>query len=274
MPSVSILVRSWNVFHGNTQPPRRENRLEQMVRLVTEDRPDVVCLQELPPWALERLGEWSGMIVFGAVAQRPSIGPLPSTPHLGRRITQIDPARFRSLFAGQANAILVSPELRPHGGPTLVLNARAFRRAQARWLRLPLVARLAWANERRVCHAVRIRLPDGRGALVANLHATMYRPDERLADAEVLRAAVFADALAAPEDICILAGDFNVRTDRSWTIPELHRPEWGFAGGGPRIDHVLVRGAAVTPNERWPDARRRRDGLLLSDHGPVDAHLG
>ena len=245
-----------------------------MVRLATEDGPDVVCLQELPPWALERLGEWSGMIVFGAVAPRPWIGPLPLTPQLGRRMPDVAAARLRSLFAGQANAILVSPELRPRGGPTLVLNTRAFRGAQARWLRLPLVARLAWANERRVCHAVRLELPGGRHALVANLHATMYRPDERLADAEVLRAAVFADALAAPEDVCVLAGDFNVRSGRSWTLAELARPEWGFGGGGPRIDHVLARGAPVTASERWPDERRRRDGLLLSDHGPVDARVG
>ena len=45
---MSLLVRTWNVFHGNASPPERHGFLEQMVRLATEDRPDVLCLQELP----------------------------------------------------------------------------------------------------------------------------------------------------------------------------------------------------------------------------------
>ena len=85
---------------------------------------------------------------------------------------------------------------------------------------------------------------------------------------------MFADALAAPEDVCVLAGDFNVRASRSWTFAEITGREWGFAGGGPWIDHVVARGAPVTPTRRWPDDRRRRDGLLLSDHAPVEATIG
>ena len=271
---MAFLVRSWNLFHGNTLPPRREHRLEEMVRLVTADEPRFVCLQEVPAWALERLGEWSGMQVFGAVAQPPRIGPLPSRPDVGRALTSLHHGLLRSAFDGQANAVLVAPELPVLRHETLVLNPLGFRRAQARWLDLPLLARLAWAKERRICHAVEAETRDGRRALVANLHATAYRADERLADAELLRAAVFADALARPADVCVLAGDFNVRASRSWTFREITRPEWGFAGGGGGIDHVLARGAPVSPATRWPDARRRRDGLLLSDHAPVEATVG
>ena len=41
-----------------------------MIELVTRDRPDVVCLQELPVWALGHLPSWSGMHAYTAVARR------------------------------------------------------------------------------------------------------------------------------------------------------------------------------------------------------------
>jgi endonuclease/exonuclease/phosphatase family metal-dependent hydrolase len=267
-----VLIRTWNVFHGRSHPPGRTLFLERMIRLVTEDRPDVLCLQEVPPWALERLGEWSGMTVFGEVAARPSIGPLPSTARLGRQLTALHPTRFRGAFAGQANAILLAPGLRALQRESIVLNTRAFRRAQARWLGLPLVDELYWAKERRVCQALRLRIRDGRVAAIANFHATGSR-DKRIPDAEVLRAAAFADALSGPSEICVLAGDFNVSAERSLTLRELSGPEWGFSGPGEGIDHVLVRGAEASEPERWPIAKRRVDGVVVSDHAPVDVRL-
>ena len=112
------------------------------------------------------------MHAFGAVAARPRVGPLPSTASLGRRLTKADPARLRSLFTGQANAILLARRHAGGAAGSAVLNSSRFRRVQARWLRLDLVTRLYWAKERRVVHAVRVRFADGRRALVANLHAT------------------------------------------------------------------------------------------------------
>jgi endonuclease/exonuclease/phosphatase family metal-dependent hydrolase len=271
---VGLLVRSWNLFHGNTLPPGRDARLAEMVALVSDDAPDVVCLQEVPIWALARLGEWSGMVALGDVAAPARLGPLPSTGEIGRRITEVHHGLFRSAFTGQANALLVSPRLRVLDRDTIVLNTGRFRRRQARWLELHPLARLAWAKERRICQAARLGRLEGGTLLVANLHATSYRPDERLADAEVLRAAVFADAVARPGETCVLAGDFNVRASRSWTLAELTRPEWGFSGAGPGIDHILVRGAPAEPTKPWPDRRRGRDGLLLSDHAPVEARVG
>jgi endonuclease/exonuclease/phosphatase family metal-dependent hydrolase len=73
--------------------------------------------------------------------------------------------------------------------------------------------------------------------------------------------------------VCVLAGDFNVRRRRSATMAELERDDWGFRGGGSGIDHVLVRGAEAGAQRRWPDDRRRSDGLLLSDHAPVEVEL-
>ncbi|HEX6700086.1 MAG TPA: endonuclease/exonuclease/phosphatase family protein [Gaiellaceae bacterium] len=266
-----MVVRTWNVFHGNAKRSERRAFLKEMVQLVTSDSPDVVCLQEVPVWALAELGAWSGMQAFGAVAARPSIGPLPSTAAIGRALT-IHHGLLRSAFTGQANAVLVSPHLRAVEQPSIVLNSRRFRRAQARWLGLGLVARLAWAKERRVCQAVRV-VRDGGTLLVANLHATSFERDERLADAELLRAAAFVDGLAAPGEPILLCGDFNVEAARSRTLADLCGPEWGFAGPGPGIDHILVRGVKASAPRTWSDDRRTLDGRLLSDHAPLEVEL-
>ncbi len=266
-------MRSWNLFHGNTKPQERRAYLDEMVRLASADRPDVICLQEVPAWALSRLGAWSAMQAFGQVAQRPRIGPLPSTASIGRAITSLHHGLFRSAFTGQANAILVAPGIQVHAHEAIALNPWSFRRKQARRLDLDLVARLAWAKERRVCHAVRVSLPDGRQGVVANLHATSYPADRRLADAELLRAAVFADSLTEPGEVCVLAGDFNIQGEESRTMQDLARREWGFSRFGAGIDQILVRGATASTPERWPRERRRLDGRLLSDHAPVELRI-
>jgi endonuclease/exonuclease/phosphatase family metal-dependent hydrolase len=120
-----------------------------------------------------------------------------------------------------------------------------------------------------VCQVV--RLQDGElTLLVANLHATSYPPDERVADAELLRAATYADGLAQPDEPVVMAGDFNVTFARSRTLLDLTK-EWGFSQPGSGIDQVIVRGAERRSLERWPLERRARGEFLLSDHAPVDA---
>jgi endonuclease/exonuclease/phosphatase family metal-dependent hydrolase len=247
------------MLHGNSVPIAPPNLLERALRLVTEDQPAVVCLQELPLWSFDLLDDWSGMPAIAVTARR-SLVPR----GLARRLMELDPARFRSGFTGQGNAILVGASLRVLDRTSIVLNPAAFRRR----LDVPLSARLAWAKERRVCQAVRLALPDGRTMTVANLHATSYRSDERLADAEVLRAAVFLDAVAAPADVAVLAGDFNLVTESSHALAEI--AGWGFSLPGPGIDHILVRGATASPERKWPKDRRTIDGRLVSDHAPVE----
>jgi len=272
--ALALLIRTWNVFHGNAKPPERRAYLEQMVRLAASDRPDVLCLQELPAWAYVHLEGWSGMQAYGDLAQPPRIGPLPIPAELGRKLTALNNGLLRSAVAGQAIAILLRPDAEVLGRDRLVLNSRDFREAQSRWLSLPLVARLAWAKERRVVQAVRTRLGDGTTLLVANLHATSYPADQRLADAELLRAAVFVDGLAQPGDVVVLAGDFNVPAARSATQAELASNEWGFSEPAAEgIDQILVRGAPVDGLTRWPVGRRRVDGRVLSDHTPVEARV-
>ena len=235
-----MLIRTWNLFHGNTVPPGRVNLLEDAVRLAASGDPDVVCLQEIPVWALEYLDDWSGMIAIGATAARPLLGR-----ELARRVTALNPGLLRSAVTGQANAILVGPKLRVLESRSIALNSHTFRR-------------------RRVAQAVRLAVPEGRTLTVANLHAT--NAGQELADAELLRAAVFLDATAAPGDVAVLAGDFNLRRGRA--LDEL--AAWGFSKPGPGIDQVLVRGAEASPAAVWPAERRRIGRLLVSDHAPVE----
>jgi endonuclease/exonuclease/phosphatase family metal-dependent hydrolase len=258
---LSLLVRTWNVFHGNVSPPERAGHLEEMVQLATEDEPDVLCLQEVPVWALRHLAAWSGMQSFRAVAARPRLG----SAELGRLITELNYGLFRSAFTGQANAILVCAGLRVFETDSIVLNPPAFRRRIARELSLDRGRSLRWAKERRVCHAVRTEK-----LTVANLHGSAIH-DWRVADAELLRAATFADAFADPDDVLVLAGDFNVIRERSSTLTEL--AGWGFTRPISWIDQVLVRGAKSGHAHRWPDERRRVHGKLLSDHAPVEVTI-
>jgi endonuclease/exonuclease/phosphatase family metal-dependent hydrolase len=263
-----VLVRSWNLFHGNTLPPGRRRYVEQMVRRICEDDPLLVCLQEVPPFALPNLERWGGRPAVGDVAMRPRIpGPL------GVKLTDLHSGFIRSGVEGQANGMLLAHGIEVLQHEVLVLNPRSFRRRQAERLGLGWRARLAWALERRICQALRLRLADGRIVLAANLHATSY-PDKRIPDAELLRAATFVDGLARPGEPVILGGDFNVTTVSSPTLRALSSPEWGFSQAGPGLDHVLVRGLDVVEDERhWPDERRRQGARLLSDHAPVEVVL-
>lgn len=120
---MALLVRTWNLFHGNAVPPERRAFLREMVELVTADDPDVVCLQEVPAWALGHLARWSGMDAFGAVAAEPLLG----SAELGRWITELHHGLLRSAVTGEGLAILVAgrhtvaSETRASVGPQRVL---------------------------------------------------------------------------------------------------------------------------------------------------------
>ena len=266
---MSVLVRSWNLFHGNTKPPGRAAHLQRMVRLAVEDDPDLVLLQEVPAWALRRLEEWSRRTAVGDVAAPPTLGPIPSTYWIGHALTSLNPGLLRSAFSGQGNAILLAPRVRVEAHERLVLNPTGFRRSEAKRLELGFLARLAWAGERRVVQAVRVGLADGRAAVVANLHATSYPPDHRLPEVELRRAADWVDSLSRPGDVVILGGDLNQSVRTSSLLGDLAGN--GYSAPGPGIDHILVRGAELVQRlSSWPDARRRLEGKLLSDHAPVE----
>jgi endonuclease/exonuclease/phosphatase family metal-dependent hydrolase len=227
-----MLVRSWNLFNGNTLPPGRRAYLREMVDLITADSPDVVCLQEVPGWALGRLGGWTGMTELIAWAKRPTVGTLRIPAPLGRALTAPHHGIIRSAFAGQGNAMLLASGLsvRRH-------DTRAF----------PYGHR----DEPRVAQRA-----DVENLVIANVHcshdehgrAELASVMEWLADAEPL----------------VIAGDFNTIPERSATIASF---ENAIAGS---IDQVLVRGASATARV-WPEEDRRYGGRLLPDHAPVEA---
>jgi endonuclease/exonuclease/phosphatase family metal-dependent hydrolase len=261
-----VLIRSWNLFHGNACPPRRRSYLEEMVQLVTADGPDVVLFQEVPAWALSRLGGWSGMTAVTDVAQRPRLGPLPIPRELGRMLTALAPGLLRSAFAGQGNAILVGFELRPTAHEVLTLNPPGVRRQVTRELGLDPIARLAWAKERRVCQIVRLERPNSSPVVVANLHATSSPGDRRIPGAEIECAASRIDSFARESDVIVFGGDFNIEPGSS-ALPA------GYSEAGPAIDHLLVRNATASSLRVWPAERRCLDGILLSDHAPVELEI-
>jgi len=80
-----------------------------MIELITQDRPDVVCLQELPVWALRHLERWSGMHANSAVARRPRL------PVGARAVTELHHGLFRSGVTGEADAILTRDPARGLG---------------------------------------------------------------------------------------------------------------------------------------------------------------
>jgi len=120
---VPLLVRTWNLFQGNAVPPERRAYLLQMIELVTADDPDVVCLQEVPAWALRHLESWSGMHAIGAVGAQ----PLLHSADLGRWVTELHHGILRSAVTGEALATLVArrhavvEERRDPVGPNRVL---------------------------------------------------------------------------------------------------------------------------------------------------------
>jgi endonuclease/exonuclease/phosphatase family metal-dependent hydrolase len=232
---VTLVVRTWNLFHGNTVPPGRRAYLREMVELVTADRPTIVCLQEVPVWALDRLPGWSGgMTSTGIVAAPPRLG----SATLGRLLTGLHHGLLRSAFTGQANAILVDGAVT--GERTLTVSS---------------------AGERRVCQAVTVD-----GVVVVNFHVTGGVP----ADEQFARVVEFADPLG---DQVVIAGDANLRPERGTAYGRLC--ELGFSAPLPdSIDQIVVRGAAATPPRRWPDEDRRYGTRLLSDHAPVELSVG
>jgi endonuclease/exonuclease/phosphatase family metal-dependent hydrolase len=263
-----LLVRTWNLFRGNTRPPGRQTYLEEMVRLAVADEPDVVCLQEVPAWGLAHLRAWSLLTAIGDVARRPLLGA-----EVGHLLADLDARRFRSVLTGQANALLLGRALLAVEHRRVVLNPFRYRRAQARRLSLPAGVRLDWASERRVAQVVRVRHDSGTFVIV-NVHLTGHRTYKSLADAELLRGAVYADGFAQPHEPVLLCGDFNLTVRNSRTLAELMSAEWGFTGATPAgIDHILVRGLSSGPPQAWPTERRSHAGRVLSDHAPVDAQV-
>lgn len=237
---MSLLIRTWNLYHGRTAPAGPRLHLRRMIDLITGDEPDLVVLQEVPPWALGRLEGWSGMTARSVVTV-PALLPGP----LARRVTAADPARLRSLVSGQANVLLAGSRLELDEGQTLLLNPEA-----RRWDSL-----LRRGPQRRYCQRHEVAVGDGRTMVVGHLHASH---DPVRSVVEIERAA----ALVGEAGPAILCGDFNAAG----------HPVSGYSPPIRGVDQILVRGLELERGpEAWSKERRAHDGELLSDHAPVEA---
>jgi endonuclease/exonuclease/phosphatase family metal-dependent hydrolase len=188
-----------------------------MIELVTHDHPDVVCLQELPVWALSHLERWSGMHATTAVARRPLL------PVGARAVTALHHGLLRSAVTGEGDAILTRERVRGLGEHVV-----------------------GHAKLRRIAHAVEF----AGGVTVVNFHIDGERSQ-------------FDRVVGLATDRSIVAGDANL------VSPEAE----GFSPPLPgSIDQILVRGLALRDGpSAWPPDRRTVDGLVLSDHAPVEA---
>jgi len=229
---VALLVRSWNLFHGNADPPRRRSYLHEMFSLACADQPDVLCVQEVPVWAVANLVEWSDMRSFPAVARHGV-----RWTALAGRATRLHNGLLRSAITGQANVILVR---RDH-------DAEDLGAAQVS----------GHGHERRVCHAVRV----GGSLVVTNTHLSSSGHRQQR---ELERVLAFAESRARVGEALVVVGDLNLDD------PALG----GFSAPGPGIDHVLVRGAPASPLVVWEEERHVQNGVVLSDHPPVELLVG
>jgi endonuclease/exonuclease/phosphatase family metal-dependent hydrolase len=229
-----MVVRTWNLFHGNTVPPGRRAFLREMVELITADRPGVVCLQEIPLWALPHLASWSGMQAVSAVAREPRVG----SARLGGLLTDLHHGLLRSALTGEADAILVAPHFEVSHERELIVNTDGIRR---------------------LMHGLRL---DG-GVFVANFHTT--------GDDQFRMVADIVQSQAGEE--AIVAGDANLRPGDGKTYGLLRRRGFSEPLAG-SIDQILVRGVPSTPPVAWPEERRRVGGRVLSDHAPVELTVG
>ena len=269
-----MIVRTWNLFHGNTYPPGRKAYLREMVERVTADRPDAVCLQEVPAWALSRVGAWANMQSVWARARRSKLGPFPIPAGVGRGLTAPHHGVTRSGFGGQGNVILFPAEATIREDKSITLNTNPFCEERGRLLGLTPKQMIAWEKERRVLHLVQYELPNRLRFLVANVHASHLR-DTRLADAELRRGINFVIRSSELEEALVVGGDFNVMPGVSTTVQELVtapvESRWRSAGTG--IDQFLLRRAIATSLCVWPDDARLHRGRLLSDHAPVEIEV-
>jgi endonuclease/exonuclease/phosphatase family metal-dependent hydrolase len=167
-----MLLLSWNLFHGRSEPPSHVALAEQFTAMLAEWRWDVAMLQEVPPWWPAELARVLGAEQCSALTSRNSLSTLRSA------VARRDPELLKS-NGGGCNAVLSRLHIAEHD-----------------------TQRLRWWPERRVAQFVRL----SNGACVVNLHASTRPARARQELARVWqRALQFADG--AP---LVLGGDLNL----------------------------------------------------------------
>ena len=228
-----MLVRTWNLFHGNTKPPSRRAFLEAAVRLAVADAPDVVCLQELPAWSLPKLAAWSGYSV-DAGARRPAVD----------RAAAVD-AEDRADASRRFIPASCARRSRARGTPCSPRRGLELREQQVCVLNpLGLPARAGAVASARACGAHRVG--EGGARVPGRAHGRR-RADVRSSPICTRRA--IRRTSGSPTPSCCarsststgspsraraiaVAGDFNVTFARSRTLLDVSGDEWGFSRPG------------------------------------------
>ncbi len=240
----SLLVLSWNLFHGRAVPPVDRSLFDQFAAKLGEWSWDVALLQEVPPWWPQRLADELGAEQRHALTSRNSLLPV------RRALAERRPELLKS-NGGGCNAILSHAPIAEHR--TLRLR---------RW------------PERRVAQLARM----GDGTCVVNLHAST-RPARARQELDWLwpRAIAWAGA-----ERLILGGDLNVRSPSPLPATIVHAAASGVdhvfarglapapAGGSPSGTPAGASG----PLDR-PSRAVVLDGgqVELSDHAPLLVRL-
>ena len=174
-------------------PPAGTAYLREMVELITADRPGVVCLQEVPAWALES-GRRRGRACRASTRPHaPRLGPLACR---GRSPDGSTPGFVRSASTGRATRSSCPRDVEIASTRRSRSTRTRSARSEAQKLGLDAEADAAVGAGAPRLPARPARAPDRRRLLVANLHATSCPPTARLADAELRRAMNFVDRAA------------------------------------------------------------------------------
>jgi len=236
----TVLVLSWNLFHGRSLPPTKSSLFDEFAAKLGEWSWDVALLQEVPPWWPQRLAGELGAEQRSALTSRNSL------PALRRMLAERHPELLKS-NGGGCNAILSRTPIVEHS--TLRLR---------RW------------PERRVAQLARLQ----EGTCVVNLHVST-RPARAMQELERLWPHVLDWAGA---DRLILGGDLNVRSPARAPATVVHAAASGvdhvFARGLVPVTASDSESGAPSAFDR-PSREIVLDGrrVELSDHAPLLARL-
>jgi endonuclease/exonuclease/phosphatase family metal-dependent hydrolase len=173
----SMRVVTWNLFHGRSLPPAREELLAQFAAKLAGWEWDVALLQEVPPWWPQQLAHACGAEQRAALTSRNALLPL------RRAVAQREPELIKS-NGGGCNAILSRVPIGEHS----TLRVRLW-------------------PERRVAQLVRLH----DGTCVVNFHASTRRAR---AEQELVR--LWEHALTWAETASLIfGGDLNLREPRA-----------------------------------------------------------
>ena len=209
-----------------------------MIELATADAPGVLLLQEVPVWSLARLEEWSGMRAYPARRARAPHRPSALAVWLTRQHTGL----FRSRLGGQAIAVLVDRD-RSERGPRRSRGERTGPRAPGR----------AGGADRRI--SVSSRTPTSRRCRFRSQRARRELERVRAFVERVARARRGARDRRRPQP----------RPARARRLPGRRRRGSTTSSS---------QASAAAPLQVWPPQRRVQNGVVLSDHAPVERLLG